>query len=59
VEYWLRSVELAQKEDVVLAEIRQVKKDTPGKVEAAKAGRQPAVAPLGRDAKSPTTQPKK
>jgi len=51
VELWTRAVKLAAEDETGSREVRQVRRLTPGKIEAVKAGKPARVAPLGKGVK--------
>jgi len=51
VEFWTRAAESAKKETRVTSEVRNVRTGSPKKIEAVKAGKVPAIAPLGQGVK--------
>ena len=58
VDLWRRAAELAAEAEYPSADVKRTLREAPAKAEAAEAGEQPNVAPLGKDqAQTPTTQP--
>jgi Tfp pilus assembly protein PilF len=54
VKLWQRAIDLAGKAERKDAETRQVSKETPLKIRAARSGKTPRLAPLGKGATDPT-----
>lgn len=57
VELWSRAAELAKKQTRLTIEIRQVRDGAPKKIKAVRAGKVPAVAPLGQGVKAESDKP--